>query len=163
MTLFTIRSTETGFGAHAGPMISGGQRVIFDPAGTFQLEAAPRRNDLHYGIIPTILEVYINYHARETFDVEMREVQVTRAEAGALIYAAQACGAVPKAQCAISISRILRTQSCFQNLPASYFPSRLAKAFEDLPGATVEVFSDQDADDKDSVLLHAPKRRELAN
>ncbi len=155
VTLITVRSTDSGFGAHSGLMISGSQRVVFDPAGTFKLRAAPERNDLHYGITPSVLAVYIDYHARETYDVELQEIAVTRAEADALIARAQAHGAVPKAQCALSIASILNSQPRFAGMPNSYFPNRLSKTFGGLPGVSSQVITDDDADDNHGVLIRA--------
>ncbi|MEL7026779.1 MAG: hypothetical protein AAGO57_06075, partial [Pseudomonadota bacterium] len=159
ITLFTVRSTDTGFGAHAGLMISGSERVLFDPAGTFRLQSAPERNDLHHGITPQVLAVYIDYHARETYDVEIREIEVTRAEANALIAQARNYGAVPKAQCSLSITRILNTQPRFASVPVTYFPTQAAAGFDAIPGVTSRVITDDDADNNHGVLIRA--REEL--
>lgn len=155
VTLITVRSTDSGFGAHTGLLISGAQRVLFDPAGTFRLASAPERNDLHYGITPQVLAVYIDYHARETYDVELIEVPVTRAEADALIARAASYGAVPKAQCALSVTRILNTQARFAAVPTTYFPNAASAAFSALPGASTRVVTDDDADDNHGVLIAA--------
>lgn len=155
VTLVTVRSTNSGFGAHSGLVISGSERVIFDPAGTFELASVPERNDLHYGITPDVLAVYIDYHARETYDVILQEVAVTRAEADALIARAADHGAVPKAQCALSIAAILNSQPRFQGLPSSYFPNRLSQAFGALPGVSGRTVTDDDADANHGVLIRA--------
>ena len=155
VTLVTVRSTDTGFGAHAGLVISGSERVLFDPAGTFRLSSAPERNDLHYGITPAVMAVYIDYHARETYDVELQEIAVTRAEADALIAEAERYGAVPKAQCALSITRILNKTARFQSVPTTYFPNQAAKAFAQLPAVSARLITDDDADDNHGVLIRA--------
>lgn len=157
VTLVTVRSTSSGSGAHSGLVISGSERVIFDPAGTFKLASVPERNDLHYGITPAALAVYIDYHARETYDVILQEVVVSRAEADALIARAAAHGAVPKAQCALSIGSILNSQPRFQGMPRSYFPNRLSKAFGALPGVSERVITDDDADANHGVLIRAQR------
>lgn len=155
VTLITVQSTDTGSGAHTGLMISGSERVVFDPAGSFRLSTAPERNDLHYGITPRVLDVYLDYHARETYGVLLQDLTVTRAEADALIAQAAAYGAVPKAQCALSISRILRTQPRFESVNATYFPNAVASAFAALPGVEARVVTDDDADDNHGVLIRA--------
>lgn len=160
VTLFTVKSTSTGAGAHSGLMISGSERVLFDPAGTFGHPAAPERNDVHYGVTPRIEAVYIDYHARETFDVEIAEVAVSRAEADALIAAIEAYGAVPKAQCALAVSRVLSAQPRFGSVPVSYFPNAASRAFGALPGVTRRLVTDDDADENHGVLIRA--RDELA-
>lgn len=155
VTLFTVQSTDTGFGAHAGLMISGAERVIFDPAGTFRLNAAPERNDLLYGITDRVLSVYIDYHARSTYDVQIQSVTVSPREADALIAAAAAFGAVPKAQCALSISKILRSQPRFAHVKSTYFPNALSEDFAALSGVETRVVTDVDSDDNHGVLIEA--------
>lgn len=155
VTLFTVRSTDTGFGAHAGLMVSGSERVIFDPAGSFKLPSAPERNDVHHGITPRVLAVYIDYHARETYDVEIMEVNVQEAEADELIALMKGHGAVPKAQCSLAITRVLARSARFESVPITYFPSTAADAFGDLPGVTARIVTDDDADDNHGVLIEA--------
>ena len=36
VTLYTVLSTRSGTGAHAGLLINGSERVLFDPAGTWR-------------------------------------------------------------------------------------------------------------------------------
>ena len=73
LTLFTMINNSTGGGAHTALMINGSQRVIFDPAGSFnKLGSLPERNDLLYGITPAVEDVYTRYHARETFRVRIQ-------------------------------------------------------------------------------------------
>ena len=69
VTLYTVLSTRSGAGAHAGLLINGSERVLFDPAGTWRHPKLPERNDVHFGITPKMVDFYIDYHARETYDV----------------------------------------------------------------------------------------------
>ena len=78
ITLFTVLNNRSGEGAHSALMINASQRVIFDPAGTWWHRTAPERNDLHYGITPTMLKFYIDYHARETYHVDVQTGQEHR-------------------------------------------------------------------------------------
>ncbi|MDJ1006520.1 MAG: hypothetical protein QNJ13_01745 [Paracoccaceae bacterium] len=160
VTLFTVQSTATGGGAHAGLMISGRERVLFDPAGTFGHPRAPERNDVHYGITEDVEKVYIDYHARETYNVEIAEIAVSRAEADALIGAVEAYGAVPKAQCSLAVTRVLNTLPRFRSVPVTFFPNAASRAFRAQPGATVRRITDDDADENHGVLIRA--REELA-
>lgn len=155
VTFFNVRSTATGGGAHAGLMISGSERVLFDPAGTFAHPRAPERNDVHYGVTENVLKVYIDYHARESFDVELHEVEVSRAEADALIRAVEAHGAVPKAQCSLAITRVLSGTDRFASVPVTYFPNTAARAIAALPGVSTRRITDDDADDNHGVLIRA--------
>lgn len=155
VTLFTVINTSTGRGAHGAMMISGSERVIFDPAGSFRLPMVPERNDLHYGITDTVLSVYIDYHARETYDVRVQAIEVSREEADAIIAAASAYGAVPKAQCTLAVTRILSRFPRFREMRVTYFPMAASEDFAALPGSTMRQIADDDADDNHGVLIAA--------
>ena len=66
---------------------------------------------------------------------------------------AKAYGAVPKAQCANSISSILRGVPGFESMGATWFPNKLSKNFGALPGVTSRVITDDDADNNHGVLI----------
>ncbi len=155
LTLFTVVSTRNGSGAHSGLMINADQRIMFDPAGTFALPFTPERNDVLFGMTEQAVKVYIDYHARETFDVIVQEIQVTPAQAAKAAALAKSYGAVPKAQCSLSITRILKQVGGFESIPVSYFPTSTSKRFGTLPGVTTRVISDDDADKNHNVLFEA--------
>ncbi len=155
LTLYTVQSVRSGSGGHTGLMISADQRILFDPAGTFRHPLAPERNDVHFGITEDIRKVYIDYHARETWNVLVQEIEVSPQVAAMVARAVQDYGAVPKAQCSLSTSRILSSIPGFESIPVGYFPNRLAKAFGELPGVTETLITDDDADDNHGVLLQA--------
>lgn len=73
-----------------------------------------RRNDVDYGITDRMYKFYIDYHARETWDVREQRVPVTREQADALIRQAEAYGAVNKMFCARATSEILRSVPGFR-------------------------------------------------
>lgn len=153
VTLFTVISTRNGTGAHSGLLINGAQRVMFDPAGTWHHPRLPERNDVHYGITDKMVNFYIDYHARETFDVIEQVVPVTPEVAELVRQRAEANGAVAKAHCAQSISAILRGVPGFESIPATWSPKKLSKAFGALPGATMRTIHDKDADNNHGVLI----------
>ncbi|MEM9709578.1 MAG: hypothetical protein AAF871_12410 [Pseudomonadota bacterium] len=155
VTLFTVRSVGSGSGAHAGLMIAGSERVLFDPAGTFRHPRAPERNDVHFGITDDVLDVYIDYHARASHDVEILEIEVTRSEADALIGEVTSYGAVPKAQCSLAITRVLSRQDRFASMEVTYFPGAAARRFAALPSTSMRVVTDYDAPDNHGVLIRA--------
>lgn len=155
LTLYTVVSKRSGSGAHSGLLINGRQRILFDPAGTFQLPFAPERDDVHYGMTDRAVAVYIDYHARETYDVIEQRLPVTLAQAETVARLAKGYGAVPKAQCSLSIARILSQVPGFQSIPVGYFPNRLSKAFGALPGVKTRKISDDDADKNHNVLIRA--------
>lgn len=155
ITLFTVVSTRNGSGAHSGLLINGDERILFDPAGTFKLPFAPERNDVHFGMTERALDVYIDYHARETFDVHIQEVPVTLEQARIAAQLVKSYGAVPKAQCALSITSVLKQVPGFDDIRSTYFPVGLSRRFGEVTGVPPIVISDDDADKNHNVLFVA--------
>ena len=153
ITLFTVLATRDGAGAHSGLLINGSQRVMFDPAGTWQHPRLPERNDVHYGMTPKMVSFYIDYHARETYDVIEQTVIVSPGVAELAMQRAIAYGAVPKAQCTNSISTILSGVPGFEGLRKTWYPAQYMASFATLPGVTTRKHTDSDADQNHGVLL----------
>jgi hypothetical protein len=153
ITLYTVVSTRNGSGGHSGLLINGSQRVIFDPAGTWHHPALPERNDVHFGMSDKMIAFYIDYHARETFDVIEHTVPVSPEVAELAMRRAMEHGAVPKAQCASAIGEVLRGVPGFEGMPQTWFPNKLMEAFAAVPGATTRTITDDDADNNHGVLL----------
>jgi hypothetical protein len=153
ITLFTVLTTENGSGAHAGLLINGSQRVIFDPAGTWHHPRLPERNDVHFGMRPLMVDFYIDYHARETYDVIEQTVIVSPAVAEAALRAVMAYGAVPKAQCTLAISSVLRDLPGFESIRTTWYPKNLMDAFGALPGVKTRKITDTDTNDNHGVLM----------
>ena len=155
ITLFTVVSTRNGSGAHSALLINGDERLLFDPAGTFELPFAPERNDVHFGMSERALDVYIDYHARETFDVWVQEVPVTLEQARIATELVKDYGAVPKAQCSLSITRVLKQVPGFEETRVTYFPVSFSNKFAEATGVAPTVISDTDADKNHNVLFTA--------
>lgn len=153
ITLYTVVRKKGGEGAHSGIMIDGSQRVLFDPAGTWHHPWVPERNDLHYGITEQMRKFYIDYHARETYDVIEQKVYVSPEVAEAAIRRAEAYGAVNKAFCGNSVSDILQGVPGFESIPRTFFPNRIMKAFGELPGVQTKKHEDGDPDNNSGVLM----------
>ena len=155
ITLYTVVSKASGSGAHSGLLINGRERILFDPAGTFKLPFAPERNDVIHGVTDQVQAVYIDYHARETYDVIEQRLPVTLAQAEAIAGLAKGYGAVPKAQCSLAITRILTQVPGFESIPVGYFPNRLSQSIDTFPGVRSRVITDDDADKNHNVLIRA--------
>ena len=153
ITLFTVINNRSGAGAHSGLMINDSERIMFDPAGTWNHPRIPERNDVHYGITPRIVNFYIDYHARETFRVVEQTVVVSPGVADLVARRVKEYGAVPKAQCANSISSILRGVPGFEGIRNTWYPNKLMEDFARIPGVTTRVIRDEDADKNHGVLL----------
>ncbi|MDW4549642.1 hypothetical protein R5H32_09785 [Defluviimonas sp. D31] len=153
ITLYTVVRKNGGTGEHSGLLIDASQRVMFDPAGTWHHPWVPERNDLHYGITEKMRKFYIDYHARETYDVIEYRVPVSPEVAEMALRRAESYGAVNKAFCGNSVSDILTGLPGFETIPRTFFPNKVMQAFAELPGATMKVHHDGDPDNNSGVLL----------
>jgi hypothetical protein len=153
ITLYTVVRKKGGEGAHSGLLINASQRVIFDPAGTWHHPWAPERNDLHYGMTEKMRKFYIDYHARETYDVIEQKIYVSPEVAEAALRRAESYGAVNKAFCGNSVSDIVRGLPGFEGVPRTFFPNRIRRAFSEIPGVTEKLHEDGDPDNNSGVLL----------
>lgn len=163
LTLYTVISTETGSGGHTALKVNGSEQVLFDPAGTFRMPTAPERNDVIYGFTPRVEAVYVDYHARETFNLVRQEIIVPPEVAEQALREVQQYGAVPKAQCSLAVSRILRRLPGFEGFGVSYWPKSTMKTFERYGAGPGETITDDDADDNHGVLFRAAERDLNAN
>ncbi|CTQ48490.1 hypothetical protein [Jannaschia donghaensis] len=151
LTLLTAINNRSGAGGHSALMISGDQRVIFDPAGTWRHPTAPERGDVLYGITPTMLEFYIDYHARPTYHLVSQEISVSPELAAQALQLVQAHGPASKATCGQSISGILQ-QLGFTQVKRRWYPDRIMKDFAAVPGVRETKRFD------DTVDPHSPER-----
>ncbi len=152
VTLYTVISNRDNHGGHTAVMVNGAQRIMWDPAGTWWNPASPERNDVHYGISGRMEEIYVDYHARESWRVVIQEVPVSRATADGLIAAFEANGAVPKALCASHTSRILRLFPELASVRQTLYPKQIMDDFDRLPGVGKAVVYDDDDDNNQPLL-----------
>ncbi len=163
LTLFTMINNNSGSGAHSSLMINGAQRVIFDPAGSFNsLRTLPERDDVLYGITPHVADVYTRYHARKTFHVRIQKLDVSPELAARAIRLVEENGPVPNAACALATSRILGELFPGQ-VGTSWFPKKIADDFARIPGVTEETLYEYDDDDNSRVLANWDPARARAN
>jgi hypothetical protein len=153
LTLFTVLNVGSDNGAHSGLMVSGSQRVIFDPAGTFKHPTIPERNDVIFGATPGLVDLYIDYHTRETYYTVEQRKEVSPEVAQMALSAVQSYGAVSKAQCSKSISEILRGLPGFETVRNTWFPDNLRASFAALSDVQTFEYRDSDSDNNAGVLL----------
>lgn len=134
ITLLTVVHNRTGSGDHSALLIAGSHRVIYDPAGTFDIPEVPRRRDVLVGISPEVESVYLGYHARETHHVQAQRLALSPAQAEAALAAAEAQRVAGPGLCAIRTGAVLRSVPGLEGLRGSPFPRRLAERFADQPG-----------------------------
>ena len=160
LTLVTVINERSGNGAHTALVVNGSQRVVFDPAGTFNepvnnpanraggdARVMVERGDVLYGMTPRYYDAYIDYHTRETFRTIEQTVRVSPEAAERALALVQSNGPASKATCALSTGRILRQVPGFEGFPASWYPKRAMSAFGAYPGVVTTVHRDGDPDD----------------
>lgn len=157
IALVTNVNTRSGSGDHSALIINGSERVVFNPAGTWLHPKAPERNDLHYGFSEGMRDWFIDYHARETYRVEIQTIPVTRETADRALAAAQTAGPVGPARCTLSITDVLRQTPGFESFPRVLLPNRAKKAFASYPGVTTEVFFDDSPGDRSDLSAPTPE------
>lgn len=155
LTLYTVVNNRSGEGAHAALLVDGSQRVLFDPAGSFRHPQLPERNDVIFGMNGSAVDIYEDYHARETFHVVAHRVEVPPEVAEAALRAVQDYGAVPKAHCTIAVTGVLQQLPGFADIDRTYFPLRAMKQFATLPGVAERKIFDADAD-SNAIILKRP-------
>lgn len=149
LTLVTMKNTGNNSGAHSGLIISApSERIIFDPAGSFEHPMIPERNDVLHGVNPNVLSVYLDFHSRQEYYTVTQTIQISDASAERIKRAAQDYGAVPKARCTRSISDILATIPETQGLNGTFFPNNMWRQWAKLPGVETNEFRDDDPDKK---------------
>jgi hypothetical protein len=152
LTLYTVMKKSGGIGAHSGLMVNGSQRIMFDPAGTFKHPHLPERNDVIIGMSDAAVEFYIDYHARETYDVIEQVIPVSREVALLAQQKVMSYGAVPKGFCNKSITSILRTLPGFEDVPQGWFPRKTMEYFATRPGVTTRRIVDDSPDDNTGMI-----------
>ena len=164
LTLFTMVNNSNGSGAHTSLMVNGSQRVIFDPAGSFRHPRIATKNDVVYGVTPVMEDTYTRFHARETFHVIVQHVEVSPEVAEDVLRRVLAQGPIPRAQCALSTSELLRDVPGLNGaIRSTWFPNQLAAQFGQLPGATTQrLYEYDDADRFKALESFDPERVKAA-
>lgn len=144
LTLYTMINTRTGSGAHTSLMIGASERVIFDPAGSFQADIVPSRDDVLYGITPAAERAYRSSHARETHYARIQTIEVTPQQAEIALQLAKQSGPVAGAYCANSTARLLQQVPGFEQIDVTFYPVKLSDQFGQLPGVVTEEYREND-------------------
>lgn len=153
ITLLTVIGIPRGEGGHSALLINGSQRVIYDPAGSWNHPSIPERNDVLYGITPNFKNFYIDYHARETYWVAEDTVPVSRAVADAAIRSVQQQGSSNKSFCAVNTGHALRRVPGFEGAPTGFSPLKLRSWFLTRPGVVSKKHVDGDPANNHNILL----------
>ncbi|MBK4216540.1 hypothetical protein JJJ17_11440 [Paracoccus caeni] len=153
ITLFTVIGIPRGEGGHSALMINGSQRVIYDPAGSWNHPRIPERHDVLYGITDNFKNFYIDYHARSTYWVAEDTVFVSREVADLAIRRAEANGAANKSFCAVETGTVLKGVPGFEGSPTGFSPTKLRNWFLTLPNVQSKRHQDGDPANNHDVLI----------
>lgn len=153
LTLYTVRNTGSGNGAHTGLMINASQRVMWDPAGSFAHASIPERNDVIFGLTPRVEQYYISYHSRVTYYTVIQTVVVPAEVAEQALALALVSGPIPKAHCTQATSKILMQLPGFESLRTTWFPDNLEQQFGALPGVSTSEHRETDSGDNSRALV----------
>jgi hypothetical protein len=151
LTLYTMISNTSGSGAHTSLMISGSQRIAFDPAGSFRPDGVATRDDVVYGMTPYLADVYTRFHARKSYHVVVQHLDVSPEVAERALQIALNYGPVQQAYCAKSTSDLLSQLPGFEDIHQTYYPRKLMDSFA-TKGASYDRLYEYDDDDKSKVL-----------
>ena len=145
LVLKTMINNRTGSGGHAALVINSSEVIMYDPAGRWAHPLGPERNDVVFGMFPKLEANYDDWHARVTHHVVNQKIYVTPEIAAQAMQMALAAGPSLDAQCTLNISSLLRQLAGFESLPRTYFPAKLMREFENIPGVqTTKVFDNDE-------------------
>ena len=123
--LVTMVKKSTGKGAHSALIINASERVIFDPAGTFQHEELAEVEDVHHGATDRLVSYYQRYHARFSHFVHVQRVYLDPPTAERLLLRARSNGAVGKMFCSNETAEVMKSIPQFAFFRTSMFPENL--------------------------------------
>lgn len=144
LTVITMINNRSGNGGHSALMINGSQRVIFDPAGSFENVRVPEQEDVLYGVSPAVLAGYKSAHARSTYHVVLQTVEVTPEQAETALQLAEANGPVARAFCTSATTGLLRQVPGFADVNQTFFPSNLMEQMAARAGVVEERYYEDD-------------------
>ena len=149
LTLYTMKNTGSDNGAHSALLINASQRVLFDPAGSWEQDQMPERNDVLFGVSPRLENYYVSFHARVTYYVVGQTVSVSPDIAEQALTLALDAGPAPQANCSRFTSRLLRQLPEFDGIRQTWSPNKLSDDFALLSGVSYQEYRENDADDKE--------------
>nr|WP_251363898.1 hypothetical protein [Epibacterium ulvae] len=147
LTLITVINNRSGQGGHTALMVSGSERVIFDPAGSFHADIVPEYNDVLYGIRPAVFQAYRSAHARTSFHVKTQRLNVTPEQAEIALQLVKANGRVPGVYCANATSNILQGIPGFEGINVTFYPVKLSEQFDTFGDVKSELYYEGDDED----------------
>lgn len=158
VAVVSMVSTRTGRAAHTALFINASERVIYDPAGTFEHREMPERGDIHYGASDRMIDYYERYHARLSHFVHVQKIPVSRQVAEATLRRAQAQGPSPKSFCTTHTIDVLNDVDGLPRFENSFYPEKLRQQV-----ARLSIVEDRYVYEYDSDKALPPEALGLAN
>ncbi len=147
LTIITMVNNRTGNGGHTALMVSGSQRVIFDPAGSFRPDWVTEYGDVLYGITPRYFQAYRSAHARISFHVVTQEIEVSPAVAEQALALVERQGTVPGAFCTNATTSILSKLPGFEDIRVTFYPVNLQEQIAARGDVVTDKYFENDAGD----------------
>ena len=151
IALLSMVSTGNDVSEHAGIMVNGSQRILYDPAGTYDSsqvpnwKAFPRRNDIHYGLTDRAFLQYKRFHARVGYYVHQQTVTVPLEVANRAIRLCEERGETKFLFCAQSASWVLKQLPGFTHIKSTFSPENLRRDFAKVAGVVDSELHESDA------------------
>ena len=144
LTLYTVINRNTGAGGHTALGVNADERVLFDPAGSFEAQGVVRSGDVLYGFTPPVENAFSSQHARSAYLVNKLEIPVSPQVAQLALQKVKSYGAVGAAHCAQSTSSILQTLPGFEGVERTYYPVQLENQIKRLVTAKETTIIEND-------------------
>lgn len=139
IALLSMINERKNTSEHAGLLINGSQRVLYDPAGGFKARNVPRRGDINYGVSDAVLLAYSDFHYSFGNVIHVHELDVPLSSADTAIRSAETTGEARMLQCATHISTTLERVPGFEDVPFALSPDKLMRYFAARPGVRYRI------------------------
>ncbi len=145
-TTLVLAEHKGGSGAvHAALIVTGSERLIYDPSGSFTHPDTRRYGDVVYGASDEIVELFALHNADRNHDAVMRTIALESDEAEILLNSARTHGGAMPGFCAKSVASVLRSVPRFASMRDTFWPSNVQQDFENVSPVEIRSVSDTDS------------------
>ncbi len=145
-TTLVLAEHKGGSGAvHAALIVTGSERLIYDPSGSFTHPDTRRYGDVVYGASDDIVELFALHNADKNHDAVMRTIALQPEEAETMLDAARTHGGAMPGFCAKSVASVLRSVPRFASMRDTFWPSNVQQDFESIAPVAIRSVTDTDS------------------
>lgn len=134
LALVAVRGEANGGGLRSASLVDASGRVPFDPYGRWTGPFAPERNDVLFGVRPSVEGRCLAHRAKGGDHRARQEVTVAPEVAEQALVLARTCGAAGMAMCARAAAGVPSRLPGFEASGPTWPPQQLARRFARLPG-----------------------------